>query len=164
MSKIRVILSGLLLCLGLLQAASAGPLRVSVQRLTLPTALKLARAALDACEGKGIQVAVTVVDRNGIVQAALRNTVAPPVALRISRDKAYTAAMFNASTRSLEQSAGSPLASVKGLLMLGGGLPVQVGGSLLGAVGVSGAPSGAQDESCARAGLEAVLDDLEMAD
>ena len=43
-----------------------------------------------------------------------------------------------------------------------GGLPIQVGGALLGGVGVSGAPSGTVDEECAQAGVEAVQTDLEM--
>ena len=47
--------------------------------------------------------------------------------------------------------------------MAAGGLPIEVGGALVGAVGVSGAPSGVTDEECAQAGVDAVLDDLEMA-
>jgi len=48
-------------------------------------------------------------------------------------------------------------------LVLGaGGIPINVGGSILGGIGVSGAPSGETDEKCAKAGLEAVLADLEM--
>ena len=46
--------------------------------------------------------------------------------------------------------------------MAAGGLPIEVGGSLIGGVGVSGAPSGEVDEECAQAGVDAVLDDLEM--
>lgn len=46
--------------------------------------------------------------------------------------------------------------------MSAGGVPIQVGGSLIGAVGVSGAPSGEVDEQCAQAGVDAVMDDLEM--
>ena len=47
--------------------------------------------------------------------------------------------------------------------MLGaGGIPINVGGSILGGIGVSGAPSGETDEKCASAGLEAVRADLEM--
>jgi uncharacterized protein GlcG (DUF336 family) len=46
--------------------------------------------------------------------------------------------------------------------MSAGGLPIQAGGQLLGGVGVSGAPSGKTDEQCAQAGIDLVLDDLEM--
>ena len=43
-----------------------------------------------------------------------------------------------------------------------GGLPIKAAGLMLGAVGVSGAPSGKIDEECAQAGIAAVIDDLEM--
>jgi uncharacterized protein GlcG (DUF336 family) len=46
--------------------------------------------------------------------------------------------------------------------MSAGGLPIQAGGQLLGAVGVSGAPSGKTDEECAQAGMDTIIDDLEM--
>lgn len=46
--------------------------------------------------------------------------------------------------------------------MLGGGLVIEAGGSLLGAVGVAGALSGEKDEACARAGLAAVRDKLNL--
>jgi uncharacterized protein GlcG (DUF336 family) len=46
--------------------------------------------------------------------------------------------------------------------MSAGGVPIQVGGALLGGVGVSGAPSGETDQACAQAGVEAVQVDLEM--
>ena len=42
-------------------------------------------------------------------------------------------------------------------------MPIQVGGALLGGVGVSGAPSGDTDQECAQKGVDAVQTDLEMA-
>jgi uncharacterized protein GlcG (DUF336 family) len=46
--------------------------------------------------------------------------------------------------------------------MSAGGVPIQVAGALVAGVGVSGAPSGETDEECAQAGVEKVIDDLEM--
>ena len=43
-----------------------------------------------------------------------------------------------------------------------GGAPVNAGGSILGAVGVSGAPDSKDDEACALAGIKAISTDLEM--
>jgi uncharacterized protein GlcG (DUF336 family) len=40
-----------------------------------------------------------------------------------------------------------------------GGLPIKLGEQVIGAVGVSGAPSG-NDEPCAKAGLDKVADEL----
>ncbi|HMA15280.1 MAG TPA: heme-binding protein, partial [Kiloniellaceae bacterium] len=45
-------------------------------------------------------------------------------------------------------------------LMLGGGVPVEAQGSIVGGVGVSGAPGGEIDDACARAGIDAVAGDL----
>ena len=44
---------------------------VSVKRLSLQTAQRIAQATIDACREKGIQIGVTVVDRDGVVQAQL---------------------------------------------------------------------------------------------
>ena len=135
---------------------------VPVTRLQLDTAQRIAQAAVEACRKEGIQIGVAVVDRNGIVQVALRDTIAAPITLTISRQKAFTAANFNAATSALGERADTPIGRVEGLVMSPGGLPLQVGGQLLGAVGVSGAPSGKTDEACAQAGIDAVIEDLEM--
>ena len=47
-------------------------------------------------------------------------------------------------------------------MAVGGGLVIEAGGSLLGGIGVSGAPGGDADEACAAAGLKAVADELEF--
>lgn len=141
--------------------AGAAPLSVSVPRLTMESALKVAQASLAECRKKGYQVSVSVVDRNGYPQILLRDTLGPPVSIGIARDKAYTSANFTAASGSL---AGSPLASRDGLVMGGGGLPIEAAGQLFGAVGVSGAPGGDIDEACAKAGIEAISEDLEMGD
>jgi uncharacterized protein GlcG (DUF336 family) len=46
--------------------------------------------------------------------------------------------------------------NLPGVVIIGGGLIVESGGSLVGAIGVSGAPGGAADEACAKAGVEAI--------
>ncbi len=51
-----------------------------------------------------------------------------------------------------------------GLVFSAGGLPIQAGGAIIGGIGISGAPSGETDEKCAQAGLDAIQDDLEMAE
>jgi len=136
---------------------------VSLKRLTLETANKVALGALEACRKEGIQIGVTVVDRDGNAQVSMRDTIAAPITLQISRQKAFTAVNFNASTSALGERANSPVGRIDGLVMAAGGLPIQAGGQLLGGVGVSGAPAGETDERCARAGIERVIDDLEMA-
>lgn len=136
---------------------------VSVKRLTLDAAGKIAHGAIDSCRAKGIQVGVTVVDRNGIVQVSLRDTLAAPITVPISEGKAKAAVNFGVSTAALKDRANTPIGRTPGLVMATGGLPIEAGGSLYGAVGVSGAPSGETDEECAQAGIQAIIDDLEMA-
>lgn len=144
------------------QAEEGAPLTVSVKRLSLETANTVALGAIEACRKEGIQIGVTVVDRNGIVQVSMRDTIAAQITLDISRQKAFTAVNFNAATSALLSRADTPIGRIEGLVMAAGGLPIQAGGQLLGGVGVSGAPAGETDERCAQAGIDKVIDDLEM--
>jgi uncharacterized protein GlcG (DUF336 family) len=52
--------------------------------------------------------------------------------------------------------------NLPGTVIIGGGLIVQASGSLVGAVGVSGAPGGDADETCAKAGIDAIRDRLDF--
>lgn len=152
-------------CAGLFAAQTAfaeDPMIIQVKRMSMDTANAIAQATVAACREKGIQIGVTVVDRDGIPQAVLRDTIAPTITLPISKGKAYAAVMFNVPTSDLSDRASSPIGRVPGLVMSAGGLPIQVGGALLGGVGVSGAPSGETDQECAQAGVDAVQTDLEM--
>ena len=54
------------------------------------------------------------------------------------------------------------LAALPNIVALAGGLVIEAGGSVLGAVGVAGAPGGDKDEECARAGLDAIRDKLDF--
>jgi uncharacterized protein GlcG (DUF336 family) len=136
---------------------------VSVKRLSMDMAAKVAQGAIAACREKGIQIGVTVVDRDGTVQVTMRDTIAAPITVPISRMKAFTSVNFNAATSALSSRADTPIGRIDGLIMLAGGLPIQAGGALVAGVGVSGAPAGETDEECAQAGVDAVMDDLEMA-
>lgn len=150
-----------LLTIPIAQAEDA--LSVTIPRLTMETAGKMAHAAINECRKQGISISVTIVDRSGFPQVQLRDTLAPPVSWPISRKKAYTALNFNTPTSQLTSRAQTGLATLdEGLAFLAGGLPIQAGGRLYGGIGVSGAPDGKTDEACAQAGIDAVIDDLEM--
>ncbi len=163
---VSVFILGLAMVMPLAQADDEVPLTIRVKRITLDTALTMARAGLQACRDEGVQVAVTVVDRAGHPLVVLRDVLAPDITLSISRQKAYTALAFASPTSSLERRFTAPFSvgKAQGLMFAAGGVPLRVAGSLLGGVGVSGAPSGELDERCARAAIEAVIDDLEMED
>lgn len=145
-------------------AAADAPLVVKIPRLTVEAAEKVARAAMAQCRKEAIQIGVTVVDRGGDPVVVMRDTLAPDLTLTVSRQKAYTAMSFNAVTSSLENRFPGPhsVGKVEGLVMSGGGVPILAMGNIVGGVGVSGAPTGEQDERCAQAGLKAIQDDLEM--
>ena len=108
-----------------------------------------------------------VVDRFGVAQVMLRDRFAGPHTVSTAQGKAWTAASFRTSTSELN-SISQPgmmqagIRSLPGAVIIGGGLTVEAGGSLLGAIGVSGAPGGDADEACAKAGIEAVRDKLDF--
>jgi len=135
------------------------PLTVNIKRLSLDTALKIAHAAIVQCRKEGVQVAVTVIDRGGHVQAVLRDTLAMDITVPISKQKAHTAMAFNSPLSQMEDrfKGAYQVPKMDGLIVSAGGIPI-----ILGGIGVSGAPSGVTDEKCATAGLNAVKTDLEM--
>lgn len=138
---------------------------ISFKVLAPETALELAQATLVACRKKGFQVAVAVVDRMGVPQVMLRDRYAGAHTPSTATRKAWTAASFRTSTLSMmeETQAGKPQSGVRFVdqaLMIGGGVVVEASGSLVGAVGVSGAPGGEQDDACAKAGIAAIEDKL----
>jgi len=146
-------------------SAAEQPVIVKIPRLTVETAQKIAQAALVECRKGAAQVGVTVIDRGGHPVVVLRDTLAPDLTLAISREKAYTAMSFNAATSTMENRFTQPFSvgKVPGLIFSAGGVPIEAAGNIVGAVGVSGAPTGAQDEKCAKAGVQAVSFDLETA-
>lgn len=130
-------------------------------------ALDLARAALEECRTRGFQVAVAVVDRFGVPQVLLRDTLAGPHTPETAIAKARTAVSFRAPTEELSAATqagqlNSAIRHIPGYVFLGGGVPVEAGGAIVGGIGISGAPSGAEDDACARAGIAAVEERLLM--
>jgi len=139
----------------------------TTKSLTPETALKAAQAALAKCRADGFQVAVAVVDRSGLTQALLRDRFAGAHTVDLATNKAWTSASFKVSTAEFERvtrpgEVMPGLRHVPRAVSVGGGLVIEAGGSLLGGIGVSGAPGGANDEACANAGLKAIAEDLEF--
>ena len=130
----------------------------------LPTALagKAVQAALDFCKKDGYRVSASVVDRAGILRGLLRADGAGPHTVESSRKKAYTAASLRRATSDLadmiaKQPALQALREMnESILMAGGGLPIEIAGEVVGAIGVGGAPGTHLDDACAEAGLDAI--------
>ena len=140
---------------------------VTYKSLSPEVALDLARAALAECRKRGYQAAVAVVDRFGVAQVMLRDRFAGPHTPGTASGKAWTAVSFRTNTTELVGASkeGTPQSGVRdlpGAVVLGGGIMIEAGGSMVGAVGVSGAPGGDADDACAKAGIDAVRDKLDF--
>jgi uncharacterized protein GlcG (DUF336 family) len=164
MRTTRITIAGIaLLAAG---AATAQDATFSLRLLTPDTALKAAQAALARCRADGFQVAVAVVDRMGVGQIMLRDRFAGPHTPDMATAKAWTAVSFRTNTTDLAAATQSgPASGVRhrpGVAAVGGGLMIQAAGSILGAIGVSGAPGGKEDDVCAAAGIAAIKDSLEL--
>lgn len=139
----------------------------ATRNLTVETALKAAQAAMKKCRDSGWQAAVAVVDRSGVVQVVLRDRYAGPHTPRTASGKAWTAVSFRSNTGALVDltqpgKAQSGLRNLPRVVVLGGGMIIEGGGQMLGAIGVSGAPGGEADEACAKAGIAAIRESIEF--
>ena len=148
-------------------AAAAQTAVYTVRQLTPETALKAAQAALAKCRAQGYQVSVAVVDRAGLPQVFLRDRYAGPHTVDVATNKAWTAVSARTHTRDLERmtrpgESMSGLRNVPRFTTIAGGMTIEAGGSVLGAIGVSGAPGGEADHVCAAAGVEAIAEDIEL--
>ena len=128
-------------------------------------AIEAAQSAMAQCRENGYQIAVSVTDRFGILQVTIRDQLAGPHTPSTSFKKAWTAASFRSDTTELSKLAESgeawAIRNVSGALPLGGGVRILTGdGDMVGAIGVSGAPSGGADEACAKAGIAAIAERL----
>jgi uncharacterized protein GlcG (DUF336 family) len=91
-----------------------------------------------------IGVSASVVDRAGVLRAMMRADGAGPHTVDSSRKKAYTAASLRRATSDLadmiaKQPALQALREMnESILMVGGGLPIEIAGEVVGAIGVGG--------------------------
>ncbi len=161
----RSFILAVLLCVA--GSASAADATFNIRTMTPETALKAAQAALKKCRDSGFQVAVAVVDRMGVTHVMLRDRYAGAHTPRMAKSKAWTAVSFRTNTTELAEAtqSGRPQSGVRhlpGVAAVGGGIMIESGGSILGAIGISGAPGGREDDVCAAAGIAAIRDDLEF--
>lgn len=130
--------------------------------LQFGSANKAVQAALEACKKDGYRVSVSVVDRAGVLRAMGRADGAGPHTVDSSRKKAYTATSVRRPTSELADLIAKvptlqALRDMNGeILILGGGLPIEIGGDVVGGIGVGGAPGAHLDDACAQEGLDAI--------
>jgi uncharacterized protein GlcG (DUF336 family) len=148
-------------------AGSAPAQELLVEKvLPLSMASEAAQAGLTACEKEGYHVSVAVTDRTGLVRVLIRGDQAGAHTLDSSSRKAYTSASLGRPTAELAKMlSANPLAEGlrqmnEKILILAGGLPIKVGESVIGGIGVGGAPGGDKDEVCAQAGIDKIKNRL----
>lgn len=109
----------------------------------------------------GLAMGMAVVDLGGQLVAAARMDGAQLIAVPLAVDKAFTAVAVGLPTETWAEStrpggADWGFSTVLGgrIVVFAGGLPIRVGGALVGGLGVSGAAAHL-DRLCAAAGLRA---------
>ena len=148
-----------------LPTIAAQPDVLPVKQISLELARDIAMASVEACRLNGYTVSAVVLDRAGNVQAALRDSLAARHTLEIAERKAGMAIMSGVDTGEFRAARGDirpELNHIDGLIVMEGGLPIRTAGSLIGAVGVSGAPGGEKDAACAAAALKKLEERLEF--
>lgn len=155
------------LCLAV--GVSAAEKTFSTRSLTPETALVAAQAALESCRQSGYQVGVVVADRAGLPQVFLRDRYAGAHTVEAAANKAWSAASFRIPTAMLgaETQPGKEMSGLRALprmMAAAGGQVIEASGSVIGAIGVSGAPGGEADDRCAKAGVNAIASAIEFED
>ena len=130
----------------------------------LAPALVAAQTAVDACEAMGFQVSVAVVDSAALPVVLLSGDGAAAITQSIAMGKAVSSvrngrpsADLAAAARTDNELAAKLAADPQQGPQRGGGLPIKVGSSVIGAIGVSGSPDAGWDVECAQAGLAKAL-------
>ena len=139
---------------------------VSDKSIGMDLARDVANEAIKACRKDGYHVSVVVVDRHGLVRAALRDDLASRFTLEIAERKANMTVMAWSDSGQFKKARPDirqELNHIGGLIVMEGGLKIVSGGYNVGAVGVSGAPGGDKDAACAKKALKELNERIEFA-
>ena len=122
--------------------------------LTLEGAKKIAAVAEAKAKAEGARVVIAVVDEGGSLLLLERLDDTQVASVNVGIDKARTAAIYRRPSKVFEDQVKNGRVSalaLHGAVALQGGVPIIVGGKVIGAIGVSGETPG-QDEDIAIAG------------
>ena len=155
---------------GALLAVAATPIQAEEATFSNPNlvpelAVKAVQAAVTACRDQDTQVTAAVVDSGGNTQALKRDRYAGPHTVQTAITKARTAVSFRTDTLELRDVTdpgedGYGIQHLPDVTILGGGKQIMVDGRTVGGIGVSGAPSGEIDDTCAAEAIDAIRGDL----
>ncbi|MES0328382.1 MAG: heme-binding protein [Gammaproteobacteria bacterium] len=156
--------TGLMLCLILLPAHASDV--VTDKSIGMELARDIADETITACRNHGYHISAVVVDRFGLVRAALRDDNASRFTLDIAERKAnmtVMAWMDSGDFKNAREDIRQELNHIPGLIVMEGGLKIVSGGFNIGAIGVSGAPGGDKDAACARTALKKLAERIAFA-
>ena len=131
--------------------------------LTVDVAQVIAQEAIAKCRADGYKVSVRVVDSGNMLKAFLRDDGAGRGTVQVAELKANTVMAFGRASgppANLAPGTPAPPPILPGTTNAMGGVPIMVGGQVIGAVSVSGAPGGDKDKACAEAALSKVAGKL----
>ena len=163
----KKLLSSVFIASAILSPFSLADDVISHRNIGMELARDLVSEAISACRKDGYHVSAVVVDRYGILRAALRDDIASRFTLQIAEEKANAVVMAGIPSGQFRDQRGDirpELNHIDGIIMMQGGLPINAGGSRIGAIGVSGAPGGEKDEVCASKALVKMMERLEFAE
>ena len=136
-----------------------------VKKLSISSELaqKMVDAAVEEARELGVSENVAILDDGGNLKAFCRMDGAPILCIEMAQNKAYTALLGVSTQEFFDFIQGHPslLAGMPTLARVaawGGGFPIKVDGEIVGAIGLSGAPTVQNDADCARAALALVPD------
>jgi uncharacterized protein GlcG (DUF336 family) len=134
---------------------------VKKHSISFELAQKMVDKAVAKAKEIGVSENVVILDDGGNLKAFGRMDGAPLPTIEMAQNKAYTA-LFGISTQeffNFIKTDPSLLAGIPTLARMaawGGGFPIKVNGEVVGAIGVSGAPTVQNDVDCAQAALALV--------
>jgi uncharacterized protein GlcG (DUF336 family) len=130
---------------------------------SMALALEAVETAQAACQAKGYRVTALVMDQKGVLVALLSGDNASYRTPELAGSKAATVVKYKVASGVIQKRADTEPALVEELKAdpkIGaahqGGLPIMAGGEMIGAIAVSGAAGGQNDEACAKAGLDKI--------
>ena len=129
--------------------------------IPLDTSKRAATAAVDEARRNGWTMAVAIVDAAGDLVYFEKMDETQTGSVTVSQSKARSAARFKRPTKAFQDALtatpdGLRILGIEGAVPVEGGLPIVMGGKIVGAIGVSGGTS-QQDGQCAQVGLNALL-------
>jgi len=122
-------------------------------------ALEAAQTAIQTCQANGYKVGAVVVDSAGATRVVLVADGASSMTADFATRKAYTANAFKKPSGAVgdeaktDKALADRIAADPKMITWAGGQPLTVGGDVIGALGVGGAPGGDKDDVCTAAGI-----------